>query len=104
MALAETLHNTRDSTQVSLRYNCNLARHFNYLLLRFEFRIIHCQYVRPNSAPCLPMNDEGEGVDHIMMKVKEINYEVLSKMNIETGTDGEYQDHDGVRLKIQEEN
>jgi len=59
---------------------------------------------KPNSAPCLPMNDEGEGVDHIMMKVKEINYEVLSKMNIETGTDGEYQDHDGVRLKIQEEN
>ena len=50
------------------------------------------------------MNDEGEGVDHIMMKVKEINHEVLSKMNIETGTDGEYQDHDGVRLKIQEEN
>ena len=33
MALAETLHNTRDSTQVSLRYNCSLARYFNYLLV-----------------------------------------------------------------------
>ena len=53
---------------------------------------------RPGATPCIPMDQQGQGVSHIMM---EVGLEVYNNLTEELRGDGRYQDHDGVQLEIQ---
>ena len=52
---------------------------------------------RPGSQPCSPMDQEGEGVSHLVM---EVGAEVFNNLTEERRDDGRYQDPDGVVLEI----
>ena len=53
---------------------------------------------RPRATPCIPMDQQGQGVNHIMM---EVGLEAYNNLTEELRGDGRYQDHDGVQLEIQ---
>ena len=54
---------------------------------------------RPGGAQPVPMSEEGEGVEHIMVTLtRDAMARAAEKLNL--GPEGELMDHDGVRLKI----
>ena len=63
------------------------------------YTTLEVQY-KPGARPCLPMDKQGEGVDHIVMEVGE--EEVYKKVYDYLGLkeDGKYEDYDGVKLEI----
>ena len=53
----------------------------------------------PGARPCVPMTEEGEGVDHVGVEVgEEVYNKVVGDLGLED--DGKYQDCDGVKLTI----
>ena len=54
---------------------------------------------RPGGQQPVPMSEEGEGVEHIMMTLtRDAMSRAADKLNL--GPEGELMDHDGVKLKI----
>ena len=81
MALAETLHYPGDTVQVRIKNN-NYSNNQS------------CTF-RPNADPMKAMkDDEGEGVECIVMEVDNIP----GDLNLDA--EGRMEDHDGVSLKI----
>ena len=76
------------------RYNTskdyNMARRERFLTLCLS---------RPGGAQPVPMSEEGEGVEHIMVTLtRDAMARAAEKLNL--GPEGELMDHDGVKLKI----